>query len=38
MINDKRQKFLDLIRKKFILLNINDDIEQIFERFLQENN
>jgi energy-coupling factor transporter ATP-binding protein EcfA2 len=38
MINDKRQKFLDLIRHKFILLNNNEDIEQIFQRFLQENN
>ncbi len=38
MINDKRQKFLELIRKKFILLNDNEDIEQIFQRFLQENN
>ena len=38
MINDKRQKFLDLIRQKFILLNNNDNIEQLFQQFLQENN
>ena len=38
MINDKRQKFLELIKRKFILLNDNENLEQIFEQFLQENN
>jgi tRNA uridine 5-carbamoylmethylation protein Kti12 len=38
MINDKRQRFLDSIRRKFILVNDYEDLEQIFERFLQEKN
>jgi hypothetical protein len=38
MINDQRQRFLDLIRRKFILVNDDEDLEQIFERFLQEKN
>ncbi len=37
MINDKRQRFLELIKRKFILLNTNEDLEQIFQQFLQEN-
>jgi len=38
MINEKRQTFLELIKQKFILLNDNEDVEQRFERFLQEKN
>jgi tRNA uridine 5-carbamoylmethylation protein Kti12 len=35
MINDKRQEFLDSIRRKIIVLNDNEDIEYIFKRFLK---
>jgi energy-coupling factor transporter ATP-binding protein EcfA2 len=38
IINNKRQTFLELIRQKFIILNDNEDIEQIFQQYLQENN
>jgi tRNA uridine 5-carbamoylmethylation protein Kti12 len=37
MINDKRQRFLELIKRKFILLNDNEDLEQIFTKFIHEN-
>jgi tRNA uridine 5-carbamoylmethylation protein Kti12 len=36
MVNDKRQKFLQLIKQRFILTNNNEDVEQIFKRFLEE--
>ncbi|CAF1314250.1 unnamed protein product [Adineta steineri] len=38
MINNKKQKFLELIKQRFILLNDNEDIEKIFEQFLHEKN
>ncbi len=38
MINEKRQEFLDSIRQKIIVLNDDDDIENVFRRFLQKNN
>ncbi|UJR23077.1 hypothetical protein I4U23_026100 [Adineta vaga] len=36
MINTRRREFLELIKRKFILLNINDNIEDIFQSFLKE--
>ncbi|CAF1021486.1 unnamed protein product [Adineta steineri] len=36
MINNKKQKFLELIKQRFILLNDNENIEKIFEQFLHE--
>lgn len=33
-INNKRHEFLELIRQKHLLLNLHDDIEQIFQQFL----
>ena len=35
MIKDK--KFLEFIKQKFILLNDTEDLEEMFEQFLQEN-
>ncbi|CAF1054042.1 unnamed protein product [Adineta steineri] len=38
MINNKKQKFLELIKQRFILLNDNENIEKIFQQFLHEKN
>ncbi|CAF1600262.1 unnamed protein product, partial [Adineta ricciae] len=35
-INKHRQEFLDLVKQKFILVNTDDDVEEVFRRFLQE--
>ena len=37
-INKHRQEFLDLVKRKFILVNTDDDIEQVFRHFLKEQN
>ena len=38
MVNDKKQTFLELLKQNLISLDDKEDIETVFEQFLQENN